>query len=277
MYNKTIFVAHDFTLASRNALNIAAEIAVKLNLKLYVYNVVPVTLLNDVDAAFVFNPDKTIAKNQTLMRRMLTSLRKNHNGIKVVFEVDYGLVIPKIQNKIQEINPWIAVLGVKKRNNFDRILFGDVCSDLADLVNIPLLVIPNNFSRLQLNQIVYAWDGQSSDVEYLQVLRKLLSGTPSKIIALNVTHYDEKTQNLLAKFKLNLKRFFYQQKTQVLQEMGLDKNQTIKNALSTIKPNLIVVYAHHYSFFQKLFHASFSKRVIHFSRSPVLIIKEIKE
>ena len=68
MYNKTIFVAHDFTLASRNALNIAAEIAVKLNLKLYVYNVVPVTLLNDVDAAFVFNPDKTIAKNQTLMR-----------------------------------------------------------------------------------------------------------------------------------------------------------------------------------------------------------------
>jgi nucleotide-binding universal stress UspA family protein len=276
MNNKTIFVAHDFSLASKNALNIAAQIADNLDARLYVYNVIPVALLNDIENSYVFNPNEAIKKNNTLMRRMIASVRKSHKDLIIVFEVDYGLVIPKIQNKIAEINPWLTVVGVKRREVFDRVIFGDVCSDLVDLIEVPFMVVPANYSQLKLEQVVYAWDGQSSEVEYLHFLRKLLTNEGARFTALNVTHYDEKTQNLLPKFKINLKKYFYKHKTQVIQLMGLDKKQAINNALLKIKPDLLVVYAHRYNFFHKLVHASFTKKAIQFSKSPVLVIKELK-
>lgn len=277
MYNKTIFVAHDFSKSSKNALNIAAQFAENLNARLYVYNVIPVALLSDIENSYVFNPDEAIKRNTTLMRRMVATVRKQHKGLTIVFEVDYGLVIPQLTNKIAEIKPWLTILGVKKRNAFDRVIFGDVCSDLVDLVDVPFMAIPSNYSKFKLNQVVYAWDGQSSDVEHLSFIRKLLVNDGAQITALNVTHYDEKTQNLVPKFKLNLKKFFYKHKSQVVQLIGLDNKQAVNNALLKIKPDLLVVYSHRYNFFQKLFHASFSKKAIKFSKSPILIIKEPKE
>jgi len=46
----------------------------------------------------------------------------------------------------------------------------------------------------------------------------------------------------------------------------------MKKALENIQPNLLVVFAHHYSFWQSIFHKSFTKEVIKFSNSPVLVV-----
>jgi nucleotide-binding universal stress UspA family protein len=101
-----------------------------------------------------------------------------------------------------------------------------------------------------------------------------MSREKQTVSALNVTHYDDKVQKNALEYKKILAKYFYNHKTDVVQIQGLDKPQTISNYLSKIKPDLLVVVAHHYGFFQNLFHKSFSKQALRFAKSPVLVIKK---
>jgi nucleotide-binding universal stress UspA family protein len=269
---KTVFAAHDFSPASRNALEVAAGIAKKTGSKLFIYHVVATSAVADTETVYAYSPDIDIKKSSALLRRGITYLKKKFTNVNIAFEVDFGFLVPSIANKIAEVQPWLTVVGVKKRTGLDRVIFGDVCTTLIGKIKSPMLVVPLNYKKLKLGTITYAWDGKTSEVQQLSVLKELLSNEHTHIIALNVTHTDEDVEKNIGSFKTGLKKMFPNQETDLQQVQGMDKETEFEKAVRKIHPDLLVVYAHHYNIWQNMFHKRFSKHALKFSQSPVVVV-----
>jgi len=271
---KTIFAAHDFSPASRNALEIAAGIAKKTGSKLFIYHVVSTSALVDNESVYVYSPEQDIKRSSALMRRGITYLKKKYPGVHIAFEVDMGFLVPAIKEKVLELQPWLSVVGVKKRTGLDRVIFGDVCTTLIGKIKSPMLVVPLNFKKLKVDTVTYAWDGKTSEVHQLAVLKDLITNEKGHIIALNVTHYDADVEKNTGNFKAGLKKMFPNQDTELQQVHGLDKETEFEKAVRKINPDVLVVYAHHYNAWQNMFHKRFSKHALKFSQSPVIVVSE---
>jgi nucleotide-binding universal stress UspA family protein len=270
--NRVIFFAHDFSVASKNALNVAADVAQASNSKLFIYHVVSTTIITDAQAAYATSPELDIKKANALMRRGVTYLRKKYPSVKIAFEVDFGFLIPSLKDKIDEVNPMLCVYGVKKRTGLDKVIFGDVCTSMIGKTNSPMLVVPINYKHLKLKSIVYAWDGQSAEVSQLSVIKEITGNLNTDFLAVNVSHYDEQVYKNSGNFKSALKRAFPNSNTDAILIQGLNQEFEFEKAVKKIKPDLLVVFAHHYNLWQSLFHKRFSKQAIKFSQSPVLVV-----
>jgi nucleotide-binding universal stress UspA family protein len=269
----TIFATHDFSKPSKNALNIAAELALKTQSTLFVYHVLSSAAITDNVNLVNFSADISLNRAMGALKRSVLALKKQFPGLQIEFDLGSGFLVTTISDKIKEINPWISVLGVKKRTGFDKMIFGDVCSVLVDKVEVPMLVIPNNYKDLKLDKLSYAWDGDTLETSQLKPLNTLLGDHKSTLLVLNVTHYDDTVLKKSNTFKSALQKMFKSQSVEIKHVMGLDVIKTMEEALLEIQPDLLVVYKHHESFWQRLFHKSFSKKAIQFSHSPVLVLK----
>lgn len=270
--NKIVFMAHDFSQASRNALDIAADLAQKTGSKLFIYHVVSASVLTDTESVYTYSPDTDIKKASALLRRGITYLKKKFPNILIAFEVDYGFLIPTISSKIEELNPWINILGVKKRTGLDKVIFGDVCTTLIGKLKSPMLVVPLNYKELNTENVVYGWDGKSVEIHQLNVLKEIFGLNPANLTALNVSHYDSDVEKHASSFKFSLKKMFPGQHTDLKMVQGLDKEVEFEKAIKRMKPDLLVVYAHHYTIWQNFFHKRFSRYALKFSQSPVLVV-----
>ena len=172
--NKTVFAAHDFSMASKNAVELAADLAYKTGSRLFIYHVVSTSVLADSENLYTYNPEEDIKKSSALIRRGITYLKKSRPGMQIAFEVDYGFLVPTIADKIEQLNPWVSVVGVKKRTGLDKVIFGDVCTSLIGKIKSPLFVVPFNTKSLKLDHIAYAWDGTSAEVHQLAALKEML-------------------------------------------------------------------------------------------------------
>lgn len=267
-----VFAAHDFSPASKNALETAAELARKTSSKLFIYHVVSTSVLTDSESLYSYSPEADIKKASALMRRGITYLKKKNPGLQIAFEVEYGFLVPSISEKVSSLNPWIIVAGVKKRTGLDKVIFGDVCTTLIGKVKAPLFVIPLNYKSLKLDNIAYGWDGKSAEVHQLAALKEMVDSDPVSITAINVSHYDEQVAKHSGNFKLALRKMFPVQHTDLKQVLGLDKEVEFEKAVRKMKPDILVIYAHHYNVWQNLFHKRFSRYALKFSQSPVLIV-----
>lgn len=270
--NKIVFAAHDFSVASKNALEIAAALARKTGSKLFIYHVVSTSVLTDSETLYTYSPEADIKKASALLRRGITYLKKKNQGVQIAFEVDYGFLVPSISEKIAALSPWISVVGVKKRTGLDKVIFGDVCTTLIGKVKCPLMVIPLNYKELEMKNIAYGWDGKSSEVHQLACLKDMIDGDPANIVAINVSHYDDNVEKNSSNFRQALRKMFPVQHTELKQVLGLDKEVEFEKAVRKMKPDILVVYAHHYNAWQNMFHKRFSRYALKFSQSPVLIV-----
>jgi nucleotide-binding universal stress UspA family protein len=270
--NKIVFAAHDFSQSSKNSLEIAAAIAQKTGSKLFIYHVVSASALADAETVYTYSPDLDIKKASALLRRGITYLKKKYSGVPIAFEVDYGFLVPTMSAKVEELNPWLSVFGVKKRTGMDKVIFGDTCTTLIGKLKCPMLVVPLNYKSLKLNSLVYGWDGKTIEVHQLNVLKDMLGFDHSNVTALNVSHYDEQVEKNAASFKFALKKMLPNQHTDLKQIQGLDKEVEFEKAVKNMKPDVLVIYAHHYSLWQSIFHKRFSRHALKFSQSPVLVV-----
>lgn len=269
---KFILAAHDFSAASKNALELAAQLAQQTNSTLCIYHVISTSVLADSEVAYTYSPESDIKRAVALLKRGITYLRKRFPNIKITYGVDYGFLIPSITSKVEELKPWVTIVGVKKRTGFDKVVFGDVCETLVGKIKSPLLVIPMNYRKLKLGNTVYAWDGKTAEVHQLEALKEIIHKQPSRITALNISHYDSDVEKNASNFKKGLKKMFPSTVTDLHQVQGLDVDTEFEKELRRIKPDMLVVFAHHYNLWQSIFHKRFSRQVFKFTKSPLLVV-----
>ncbi|NQW42515.1 MAG: hypothetical protein HQ463_03680 [Bacteroidetes bacterium] len=91
-------------------------------------------------------------------------------------------------------------------------------------------------------------------------------------MAINITHLDELAIKNVPSLKSALNKRFQDVEINLIQKMGLDKKNAFQKQLSDLNPYLLIMFAHHCSFWQSLFHKSFTKQAISYSKSPALVV-----
>jgi nucleotide-binding universal stress UspA family protein len=192
---KTIIAPTDFSASSVNAANYAADLAVFLNAKLVLLNVVEVPMA----ASEIPVPETVFEDMVSMVDQDLDSLGskltvRTDGKIEIVTRVLLGTVATQIREISEELQPFAIVMGKKSGNSLERILLGS--STLTTVKNnpYPILIIPEYVRFNGIHKIGLACDLQN--VAETVPFKTLIEWVGTFQAALDVIHLSKHEQDL---------------------------------------------------------------------------------
>lgn len=222
------------------------------------------------------------SKLEMQIEKKFLGLEKNHkhlHKIKHGFRKELGSSIEKIVALANEDHIDLIISATKGAKGFGE-LWGTKTEKIIKEVNIPVLIIPDDSSIDGLKKIGLTCDYSNKTVyESLEMLIDLAEHFTSNVdvISLNQDVMDmAKDDNQTSEENRNRKLV-----RSLLEDVDTSFDFTFnedveRGILEYCRENeidLIAILPKHYSFFQKLFHISLTKKMIFHSPIPLLVLK----
>ncbi len=272
IFMKPIIVATDFSPASQNAANYAADIAMFLRTDLILVHVIeiPATPFQVPMTEFEYNEIESIERsNMDDLQKKLIARTKNK--INIHSEIQYGTVEFEIEKLSYRKKPFAIIMGFKN-NNAKRFFMGSNMLKLIHHSLYPVLIVPEDVSFKKIKSIAIAsdLDSEEKDISLLFTKEWLNAfGVSPDIIHVRKEENGQseigggiKTlQDNLAEFS---PKFYFRY------EKGVDEG--INSFIAENKPDLLIVIPENHGFLESLFRKSNSKQIILHSQVPVLSV-----
>jgi nucleotide-binding universal stress UspA family protein len=159
---KVIVVPTDFSAASQNAMNYAAQMAKTVGASLYLVNVyqLPVSM-DDMPGMVVPSEDLKEASDANL-DRMKELLHQNFPDIEVKSESILGDLVGELTDLGERLRPYAIVGSTHHTTGVERLLFGKSGMALLKIPRIPVVVIPETYTECCTTNTAMAYDGTDS-------------------------------------------------------------------------------------------------------------------
>lgn len=193
---KTIIVATDFSPASLQAANYAADMALAINADLLLFHVCDIPTnyteipypASDIIPGIIKNAETEIEKleNQLLLR---TSCK-----VKISSEVKIGLVIAELAEACERVHPYSVVIGMHGAGAVERFLFGS--NTLSAIRNLawPLIIVPPDASFKAIKKIGLACDFKKViDTTPVKEIKTLVQDLHAELHVLHVREANERS------------------------------------------------------------------------------------
>lgn len=273
---KTIVAPTDFSASSVNAVNYAAELALKTGCSLSIFHVcmVPVAI---GEAMPVFSLDELYAEAEKEMERLRNEVYGKTEGQLIIHTaVRHGGVMEEIYNYCHSVNPWMVVMGAEKGGALERFLLGGHTNDAIKKLQWPLVIVPQDAKFHTIYRIGLACDLQ--DVERtmpLRLLEELVNQFKAELYVLHVSRTPgarfseekiEQTESLRDMLKHLNPKYKFIDDTNV--ELAIDEFATYHQV------DMLIVLPKDHGFFHKLLHGSEAKKIALTSHIPLVSIHE---
>jgi nucleotide-binding universal stress UspA family protein len=175
-----------------------------------------------------------------------------------------------VKNKI-----WLSVMGTKGESFANNVLFGSNVFKVLEKINCPVLVIPKDAEYKKLRKIAYATDFRSSDLDIINWLYRLAELLK---IGLTLVHVsadiiaDNEKDALKSQEKIYKSQF---PKTTVEIFVGENIQDSLHKIAEQLDVGMLALLHRRQEFFESLFHASISRKMIKHTGIPVLIFSDI--
>jgi nucleotide-binding universal stress UspA family protein len=195
----TIVVTTDFSAHAENAANYAWQLAKCINSRIILCNAFDVPA-QEVMAAQVAWPLEDYKSMQEASTSGLKSLAgrlekqaRETDGIAplVSCENQAGSVADVTSALAIKERAVLVVMGTSKSGGLVRFLWGSNRSNLMEDVQVPLLLVPENYQYKSLKRIAFATDWNESDIEILQTLASLAKYYNAAILIIHITNSKE--------------------------------------------------------------------------------------
>ena len=191
---KTILYATDCTDNDASSLKYAYRFSCIMNANLHVlhvYNLPPILF-------------STIKPSELLKRRMreervelLEKYCKKH--LKNEFHkepitthaVENDSVSETILRLSKHIAPDLVIIGMKDRHSMRGYFSGNIANTLLDVIEMPLLIVPNSLVYDTISTIIYATDFEEDDILYLKKIIEIAKPFSALIEVIHVYESDE--------------------------------------------------------------------------------------
>lgn len=266
-----ILIPTDYSLNAQQATNYGIKLAQMLSadvLLVHAYHM-PV-----VDPNFVPNIGADSEKEEQKMLDKVTQFNAVFKNVSIDSRVIYGPIVDVLDKLCEEENIDLVVMGTKGQTNAIDGLIGTIASNVLKNVGCDVLVVPAEAEFGELDEIVLATDyHQLDDYSCFNTIKKILDRTDANLALVNV-------QNELNLFQIpsrtenRLQEFFNNYKLSKHFVQSDDIEAALEHFAKSHAADLIVLTAPHYSFWQKIWHRSLSKKMALHSELPVLVLKE---
>jgi len=267
---KTIIAPTDFSAISLNAVNYAADLAVAVNAKLLLVNIVPLPVTSSVEITIT---EETISELQEDTDKELLKLKdelllRTKNKIDIQSFSEFGTVEYDMEEICGQRKPFALVMSAKTSNVFERFFMGSNTLSAMRNIPYPVLVIPESCSFKNIEKITFACNLESTaGYETIKMLKEWIYFFKASLDVVNVNRRADigaesvvnsiSIQNQLAEFH---PAFHFINNDKV--EDGI--NSFLKKTTTDL---LIAIHQSN-----SIFHKSQSKSFLLHSRIPVLSI-----
>ena len=281
---KTLLVPVDFTSASENAINFAAEWSIKycyeriILLKTF-YSSMYENLIMSAEYANVNKESLNINREAEIemLNILCRSLdKKTGNGIRVQTAVSELPLLRSIIEIIKYEKPEMILVGSDTINNLNEAFISGNVISIAKLSPVRVLIVPSNYSYRPVHEALIPCDFNAiNTLNKINSLRKAPQWHDVHITVLNVDakrryeNPDQKFREVENNLHNYLKNFTH--------EIHYVPDKNVINGILNFKKinevQLMIALPGPYSFLYSLTHKSISEALYRNARLPVMILK----
>lgn len=266
---QTIVAGTDFTKSSLNACNYAAMLAQKYNCRLVLFNLLDVSWIHANSGLFLLDMYKKRRENEHKAKKQVEDLKIAFPKLDITTFVNSGSFKKEIKTFTQHHQVKLIVMGLAEKNRFYKSVYGSHGVDIAGKLDAPVIIVPEQFKKHTLSQVVLAVD--SSDKLHLSSLKELealMKIFKPKVDVLHCRTKEELFEPVKKTVKLNNQNY----NIEVIPAKSLEKGINEFNVKRLT--DLVVVISKKHSLFYNLFAESNTRNIAFDAKVPVMAIHE---
>ena len=276
MKKNKIFISLNNYTSPNTAANYGVSLAKSLERPAYLYGVQRVPLTTDpvaITGTGIPVPE-TIIEVKKNTEKQLEKIYQDALKIypNVEFDVEIGFLETSLIEKTDEENPHIVVLEGNNELTTLHEWFGTYETRLAENIDMPVLVLPEETTWKPVKRIVYIMDMNDEKVNNMRFLTNLADKLNSNLAVVLLSNGNNKEEMDKYNEVVNIMRTLLEYKNvnfhQIFTE---DSAETIDKLLTRVNADWLAFEHESSSFLERIFDNYNTKRLILQSEIPVLV------
>jgi nucleotide-binding universal stress UspA family protein len=273
-----ILVPTDFSPLSKVAVQYAIKIANKLDGKITLLHVVTITQpvrvsmhdkMKDLAEDLITFAERDLNK---LIIEVKKSLRTSApTGCSVIRSGDFNTAVKK---EAKRLKTDLIVMGTNGASGLKKTVVGSNTASIIEFSNVPVLAVPKNAQFKGFKDIVYATDLKNLDKE-LKTVVSYAEKFDSTLHILHVASSGKDVEELEEKVDMAVQKQDYRN---IVSLILVDRfiEGAIDQYIGVSKADLLAMFTHDVTFYEKLFDRSHTRKMAFQSNVPLLAFKQTK-
>jgi nucleotide-binding universal stress UspA family protein len=272
-----IISATDFSDTANNATHYACSMALSYNATLTLLHsyFVPVSFADNPMPVMPISEGREIAEDQ--MNRLLGELRTMYPGLQVNSYITYGFVTDSLKEYIEEIKPWLVVIGNSTDAETNFWLGSNLLSELKQL-QCTVIAIPPDIKFGSVKKICLACDFQEVQNEFPSAdIINLVQQTGASLHVLNVDYNNREfgTSTPLTSTILHDALKSIQPEYHYIEDEHTEEG--INKFVENNGIDWLMIMPHKHTFWQNIFGKSHTKQIVQKVHIPIVALHEKQE
>ncbi len=276
---KTILYATDYSENSELALKYAYNMSIKIEAKLWVIHVFDYpTFFDDItlnpEAVFPDFEGNAFKIHQSKLHAFCNRvLKKDIGALNIAIEsIEDKSVVNAIIEKANAVDAFLIVTGMKGTSKLRELIMGSIAKKLIKKASCPVLTIPSDSVKTEIDTIVYATDFQEEDFDALDKLTEIAKPFNAKIKVVHILPLDETVQKKQKKeFEEKIQKYIDYTNLKLDILYADDAFKALKNYYGKANADLIAMLEREgKSIASKVFHRDLVKRMKSYGKIPLL-------
>lgn len=269
---KTILVATDFSTASLNASNYAADMAMAINADIALLHVFQVPVSYS-EAPVIMNMDdmqRIAEKDISDLRDVL--LARSKDKINITTIVRMGNFFDELKSTCESIHPYSVLMGSQGKTGAERLLFGGHTVHAMQNLAWPLITVPPDVKFSAIKKIGLACDfNKVVDTTPVTELKILLTDFQAELHVLNTGRKEDYDPEIVFQSGM-LQELLVSMKPTYHFISSKDIDEGILNFAEVNHIDLLIVLPKRHGLFDQLIHKSHTKQLVLHSHVPVMAL-----
>lgn len=282
---KKILFLTDFSEVAENAFIYALSVAEKLNAEINILHIAHIIEARDEDEQIWVHPIAQLLQQQQQTDEMIEynsevkKLKKiaqdNHKmNVPVEFHFEKGYFQEIVDEYINDLDIDAVVMGTSGANTVDKKLFGSNTEKLINHLETPLLAVPEHTVYTEVRNFTIAVMLNESEYKIVNRLAERLSKSKDSIKCVYVAENEKEALKAEAKkeqWKANISN------PEIPLEIVINSDviDGLNDFMSSNQTDVLCVIHRHKSFVQRLFSINYSKRLLQYSNTALLIYNSV--
>lgn len=271
-----ILVPTDFSQLSKYALKYAIKIANRLEGSITILHVVTMKeamrismrdKIRLVENSPVDSPEQEL---ETLVRTVSEQYKTSH---PITYHVARGRYFPStLIREARRLRSGLVVMGTRGASGLTKAVLGSNTNSVIEVSHIPVLAVPEKAEFKGFHNVVYATDLRDLQGE-LGVLVRYIERFGSTIHLVHIVSPGKQVDVIEGKIDAVLQDFPYKNIISLVL-VDNDIDSAIDQYVEVSKADVLAMFTHELSFFEKVFDRGMTRKMAFHSRIPLLAFRQ---
>jgi nucleotide-binding universal stress UspA family protein len=274
-----IIVPTDFSQLSKIALKYAIKIANRLDGNVTVVHIITITKAIRISMRAKMKPldaNLLLAAQEELETLIKTISEQYKTSVPIKYEVIRGSYFRStLMKEAKRLRSGLVVMGTRGASGITKAVLGSNTTSVLEESHVPVLAVPEHAEFKGFRNVVYASDLRNLEKE-LRVLILYVEKFESTIHLIHIAADGDQVQLLEEQIEAVLKKFTYKN---IVTLVLVDSNigSAIDQYVEVSKADILAMFTHELSFYEKTFDKSMTRKMAFHSRIPLLAFKQDSE